>query len=533
MKGCIAVAAGMTIALASLSNFSAWGQGIVLNPVAAACRVRTSVLQNYAPFQSAVPAGEKLLAATNEKDARGPVVAFDRALAGSLDNVPNEEAAVFALTDAERIIEMIMKCADATGVSRDKTARAAASLDAAYHRNLTTMQRPDFAERLLRSPRARAVLLSVKGGDAVVTEAQAVQAANNEARRQARLAEARAAEQRRVRIEAEWQERERQIAAADAERRRVIEAPIRAHEKIWRANMSAPPSSATLCNDNRIYGYSGRPKDADWLMLMEAEVGKCARISDRNDGPFFMGLALGTPVSDEQLAHASGRALICLSTSDGKQLLDSMSRLTDQLYSETLGKTGMRAQPVWSERMAGNRRIVQVKCDLTMTIFGIDLHKYQQALAGGLDIDGSSFVEYELVGGILSIIRTHLVLSNTVRTDISDSGQTSYCDNILSQADSVAAMQRAGGWHQNSMRSWTYMMKNNALAGALAGPQSRGNGRWYTMQRGSVLLDIYNTRYTSPSLGKNGDCGGGAVDRFAMLAATRARRVQAGTSIPW
>ncbi|MGL3822906.1 CHAT domain-containing protein [Sphingopyxis sp. R3-92] len=121
------------------------------------------------------------------------------------------------------------------------------------------------------------------------------------------------------------------------------------------------------------------------------------RLSDRTDGPYFMGLALGTSVTDEQLAHAAGRALMCLSTSNEKQLLDNIGQLTDQLFTSSIGETGMRAQPVWSERIGARGRIVQIRCDLTMTLFGIDLHQAQQALAGGLEADASSFVEYELV----------------------------------------------------------------------------------------------------------------------------------------
>ncbi len=503
------------------------------NPLAVACRVRVSVLETYAPFASAVPAGQKLLAAAAGGDVRAALPAFDRALASALDGVPNEEAAVFALTDAERIVEMIEKCADASGLSRERASRAATSLEAAYRRNIVTMRRSDFAERLLRSPRAKAVLLGSADGEAVMADAQAIKAANNEARRKALLAEFQRREERRALIEAEWRAKEQRLAAENAERRRIIEAPIRAMETIWRTGASAPPAGSALCTDDRVHGYAGRRKDGDWMMLMEAEVGRCARISSRTDGPYFMGLALGTAVTDEQLAHAAGRALVCLSTSDGKQLLDNMGRLTDQLFSSTLGTTGMRVQPVWSERGSGARRIVQIRCDLTMTLFGIDLHQMQQALAGGLDADASSFVEYEFAGGVLTAIRSHFVLSNTARTENWSQDMTHYCDASLSQAEAIAAMQRVGGWRQLGVRPWTYAIRNDALTSALVGPRSQGSGRWFTMQRGAVVLDIYNTRYSAPILGENGNCGGGAVDRFAMLALVRAKRVTPGTPVGW
>ena len=524
---------GLLLGLGALLFSPAHAQTVAPSPLAAACRVRVSVLENYGPFQSAVPAGNKLLAAAASGDARGALGPFDRALAAALDSVPDEESAVYALTDAERIVEMIEKCADASGTAREKVTRAAAALEAAYRRNLSTMQRSDFAERLLRSPRAKAVLLSSSGGASVMADAKATSAANNEARRQALLAEIRRAEERRARIEAEWREKELRLAAEYAEKRRLVEAPIRAAEAIWRAGASAPAANARLCTDDRVHGYSGRRKDADWVMLMEAEIGRCARISDRSDGPYFMGLALGTAVTDEQLAHAAGRALVCLSTGDDKQMLDNMGRLTDQLFTSTLGKTGIRAQPVWSERAGSRGRIVQIRCDLTMTVFGIDLHQAQQALAGSFDADASSFVEYELVGGMLSAVRTHFVLSGTSRTERWTNDTTHYCDASLSQADAVAAMQRSGGWKQLDARPWTYAIRNDAIMSALVRPQSKGTGRWFTMQRGAVVLDIYNTRYSAPILGENGNCGGGAVDRFAMLAPPRAKRVQAGTPIGW
>ncbi|ALH79266.1 hypothetical protein AN936_02415 [Sphingopyxis macrogoltabida] len=521
------------LAYGALLSDSAFAQTAAPTPLAAACRVRVTVLENYSPFRPAVAAGNKLLAAAASGDVRVPLATFDRALAAALDTVPSEEAAVFALTDAERIVEMIERCADASGTPRDKAARAAMSLEAAYRRNLATMQRSDFAERLLRSPRAKAVLLSSSGGEAVMADAQAIKAANSAARREALLAEFQRAEERRARIEAEWREKEARLAAENAERRRLIEAPIRASEAIWRAGASAPAAGAQLCADDRIHGYAGRRKDADWMMLIEAEIGRCARISDRTDGSFFMGLALGTTVTDEQLAHAAGRALMCLSTSNEKQLLDNIGQLTDQLFTSSIGKTGMRAQPVWSERTGARGRIVQIRCDLTMTLFGIDFHQAQQALAGGLEADASSFVEYELANGVLSAVRTHFVLSGTSRTENWSNDTTHYCDASLSQADAVAAMQRGGGWKQLGVRPWTYAIRNDALTRALVGPQSSGVGSWFTMQRGAVVLDIYNTRYSGPILGENGNCGGGAVDRFAMLAPVRAKRVQVGTPIAW
>lgn len=524
--------AGLLVFGALLSG-SAFAQTAAPSPLAAACRVRVSVLESYSPFRPAVAAGNRLLAAAANGDVRGPLATFDRALAAALDTVPSEEAAVFALTDAERTVEMIEKCADASGTPRDKAARAATSLEAAYRRNLATMQRSDFAERLLRSPRAKAVLLSSSGGEAVMADAQAIKAANSAARREALLAEFQRAEERRARIEAEWREKEARLAAENAERRRLIEAPIRASEATWRAGASAPAAGAPLCTDDRIHGYAGRRKDADWMMLIEAEIGRCARISDRTDGPYFMGLALGTSVTDEQLAHAAGRALMCLSTSNEKQLLDNIGQLTDQLFTSSIGETGMRAQPVWSERIGARGRIVQIRCDLTMTLFGIDLHQAQQALAGGLEADASSFVEYELVNGALTAVRTHFVLSGTSRTENWSNDTTHYCDAALSQADAVAAMQRGGGWKQLGVRPWTYAIRNDAFTSALVGPQSRGAGRWFTMQRGAVVLDVYNTRYSGPILGENGNCGGGAVDRFAMLAPVRAKRVQVGTPIAW
>ncbi|MBE1528952.1 hypothetical protein GGC65_003408 [Sphingopyxis sp. OAS728] len=404
--------------------------------------MRVSVLENYSPFRPAVVAGNKLLAAAASGDVRGPLVTFDRALAAVLDTVPNEEAAVFALTDAERIVEMIEKCADASGTPRDKVARAAMSLEAAYRRNLATMQRSDFAERLLRAPRAKAVLLSSSGGEAVMADAQAIKAANSAARREALLAQFRRAEERRARIEAEWREKEARLAAENAEKRRLIEAPIRAAEAIWRAGPSAPAAGAQLCADDRIHSYAGRRKDADWMMLIEAEIGRCARISDRTDRSYFMGLALGTAVTDEQLAHAAGRALMCLSTSYEKQLLDNMGQLTDQLFTSSIGRTGMRAQPVWSERAGARGRIVQVRCDLTLTLFGIDFHQVQQALAGGLEADASSFVEYELANGVLGAVRTHFVLSGTSRTENWSNDTTHYCDASLSRCGCGDAAER-------------------------------------------------------------------------------------------
>jgi hypothetical protein len=142
---------GLLLGLGALLFSPGHAQTVAPSPLAAACRVRVSVLENYGPFQSAVPAGNKLLAAAASGDARGALGPFDRALAAALDSVPDEESAVFALTDAERIVEMIEKCADASSTAREKVTRAAAALEEAYRRNISTMQRSDFAERLLRS----------------------------------------------------------------------------------------------------------------------------------------------------------------------------------------------------------------------------------------------------------------------------------------------------------------------------------------------------------------------------------------------
>ena len=84
-------------ALCALPFNSAFAQTAVPSSLAAACRVRVSVLENYSPFQPAVAAGNKLLAASASGDIRGALGTFDRALAAVLDTVPNEEAAVFAL----------------------------------------------------------------------------------------------------------------------------------------------------------------------------------------------------------------------------------------------------------------------------------------------------------------------------------------------------------------------------------------------------------------------------------------------------
>lgn len=495
----------------------------VAQPVAPStfCRVRISMLQSYGPLQAIIPDAEKLNAEGVGGTARRDTLrVIDRDFAKALVQFPANDEAAFALTDVERMVEGLERCADASGVARSEISSAGPALEAAYRRNGATMLRPDFAERLLRSPRAVAVLKQDKRTD-VLASAESVRDANVEARRQVQIARAKATAERDA------------IARAEvAEAERVAQAKVQALEDVWRHNPSAPSSNA--CSNTLAASHFGRSRDAAWLALLEKEIGQCQRVSDRRDTVFYMGLALGTAVSDEQLVHASGRALACFSDSAAKRLFDGTNRGLDQIYAMGgYGSTGLRLVPEWTERQTGNRRIVQIRCDVTMSLFGIDLTPMQRRMANAMDADSSSYLEYELVGGRLLAIRTHLVLSNEVKRESGSFGTTMTCNERDGQADSVADGFRASGWRQLARLPWRYTMKNDRLTAVFAGPESVQDGNWYTFQRGSVVIDIYNTRYRPPVLGENGTCNGGSVDEFAMLAPARVGRVKPGTSVAW
>lgn len=488
------------------------------SPPSGQCSVRISVLQSYAPLSSAMQAATKLNA--SPLTIRSDLLAFDTALAGALANVPNEEEAAYALTDVERLVEAIESCAPAMGLSGQAVGQSATALDAAYLRNATHMVSPDFANRLLRSPRAQKVLRALNQNGAI-DKAQAAKDAKVAQIREQQAAKAAIA-----------YEQYALANPADVDIASITSPRILEIERAWRSNASAPGSGA--CGNVISAGYLNKPRDKDWLGLMEAEIGKCKRISDKRDGPYFMGLALGTSVTDEQLAHASGRQLICFSDSAGERLLDATNQAVERIYAAGgLGGTGAQAIPSWSERRTGVRRIVQIRCDISLKILGFDLNPMQQSLATSMQVDTSSYVEFELVGQKLTAIKSHLVLGNEVKRDTGSSGTTHLCDATLAQADTVAGSYRAAGWTLSAKLPWNYMMKNDAMTKILAGSESPGTGSWYTLKRGTVVIDLFNTRYRAPVLGDNGNCNGGTVEEYAMLAATRIGRILPGREVIW
>jgi hypothetical protein len=175
--------------------------------------------------------------------------------------------------------------------------------------------------------------------------------------------------------------------------------------------------------------------------------------------------------------------------------------------------------------------VVRIRCDLAFTMFGVDTHEAMSSLSQALRADASPYVEFELVGGRLQAVKVHHILTNEVGRDTD--GSTVYCDPLDAQVDGFVRNYGANGWRQLARLPYSYRMQNDAVTTMFAGEQTPRTGRWYTFQRGVVIVDLFNARYVASVLGKNGACNGGAIDEYAMLAPIRTRRVKPGIAVSW
>jgi hypothetical protein len=125
------------------------------------------------------------------------------------------------------------------------------------------------------------------------------------------------------------------------------------------------------------------------------------------------------------------------------------------------------------------------------------------------------------------------VRTNEVKRESYSSSTTMTCDGGLAKTDTGASEYIASGWRRLAVRPWSYRMRNDAITGIFIGTKSLRSGSWFTLQRGSVFLDLYNCAYNAPVIGKDGECYGGAIEYYAMLAPAHAARVKPGTGVNW
>ncbi len=506
-------ACGLALALslslgAGLVPLSALAQTTpVPPPPKPVCALRTSVLESYGPFATALPAGRAAAAHTTASaQAETDYARFDTALAATIAATAPGGEATLALVDLERLIDTLDACGQKLGWGT-VMGQSRPALYAALQRNRKSLTDPVYAQRLLRSATAQAVLRDA--GQGSVVDAAATQAAREK-------------EERAVRMAQEAKERWAAFERSEADRL-VREEQIR---RGWRSNASAPPASANICDSHGVIAYASQAKDNNWLNLMDTEARSgCLRINDRRDGAFFAGLALGTEVTDEQLAHAAGQLFLCFSNSQARRYFDaaaSVARANTQLLGLDIFSMGLT--PVWTETTdAAGRRVVTIQCRADASMLGMDMTAMARELGG----DQINFVRFELTGNRLRSVRHRVARSNTVSSQrgrdwaTGTEGTTDTCDASLASAAKIGGDWTRQGWAVSQRLPYRFTNSNGV----------QRSDQWVVLRRGTLSADIWNVSYSAPVLGENGNCFGGIVEHFVTLTAERPARIKAGVPL--
>lgn len=472
------------------------------------CALRTSVLESYGPFTGALRAGREAAAHTSaSSQAKAAYARFDATLSATIAGTAPGAEATLALVDLERLVDTLDNCGTKLGWGKIMVQSRPALADA-LRRNRATLTHPDYAPRMLRSAMAQAVLRE-DGQGAVVDQAAA-------------LAE-RQREERAIIARQEAIDRRLAFERSEADRLQREELIRRG----WRTNASAPAAGANFCDSHGIIAYANAAKDANWLSLMDTEARSgCVRISNRRDGPYYLGLALGTEVTDEQLAHATGRLFLCFSSPEAPQGLEvaiNGARALGELFGG--GAMGSGLKPSWTESTnSAGRRIVTVGCEIELNVLGVDLAGAGRDMVAASGVDQRSFVQFELTGSRLNSVRyrawiPNVVESKTRRDRLTGSENTStVCDADLARAGAIGNQWTQSQWAISQRLPYRFTNPGGAAR----------NGDWMVLRRGTLAADIWNVSYDAPVLGEYGNCYGGIVEHLVTLNAERAARIKAG-----
>ncbi len=468
------------------------------------CALRLSVLESFPAFAPALPQARAALVHTAlSAQAQADYARFDTALAGTIAATAPGSDATLALVDLERLIDTLDTCGQKLGWGAVMQ-QSRPALYAALSRNRKTLTDPVYAQRLLRSATAQAVLRDNGQGNVVVA---AVDIAARQKEEQAAIARAEAAERARL----------------AAERRQLEDAARLA----WSNNPGAATASALLCNTSGAAAYAGRPKDTAWLALMdnEAQAG-CKRLDDRKDGSYYLGVPMGGEVTDEQLAHAAGKVFLCFSNSRARQAWNaavSAGRAVGQPLGE--GALALGLNPTWNEGAnAAGRRVVTIGCDPTFSMLGLDMTGMTRDFMNATGIDRRSFIQFELSGNRLRSVRLRKWIDNTessrTETDwiYGGSSTTTICDAARASAAAIGSDWTRDSWAISQRLPYRFANPNGA----------QRSDQWMVLRRGTLSADIWNVTYNAPVLGENGNCFGGIVEHFVTLTAERPSRIKAG-----
>lgn len=464
-------------------------------PPTPVCALRTSVLESYGPFAAALPAGRAAAAHTAvSATAKADYARFDAALASAITATAPGGEATLALVDLERVIDTLDACGQKLGWGA-VMGQSRPALYAAFQRNRKSLSDPVYAQRLLRSVTAQAVLRDAGQGK-VIESAVDIAARQKE---------------------------ERAIAARqeEAERRQRAEYARTA----WRSNASAPPPGSNFCEGGSA-PETGRGRDTSWLTLIDSEVQSgCQRINPRRDGAYYAGLALGTEVTDEQLAHAAGQLFLCFSNSQARRYFNAAASAA-RANAELLGLDvfSMGLTPVWTETTdATGRRVVTIQCRADASMLGMDMTAMARDMAG----EQVNYVRFELTGNRLRSVRHRVAVSNTVSSQTGrdwatgTQGTTTTCDATLASAATIGSDWTREGWAISQRLPYRFTNANGA----------QRSDQWVVLRRGTLSADIWNVSYRAPVLGENGNCYGGVIEKFVTLTAERPARIKAGTPL--